>query len=319
MSPFRALQAPVLLGSIEGSGPATFALPPTSGALQIVTPAGTTALSVVGKSSGASYSSGAPPASGISSVLVNEAVDRAVVVTVTGATGTTYVTTLPSSGFAASGATSSAPPATSGVSVVAPPQVVAYGSSGYSAAFSRSNVGAGNVLVVCGVKIGSSNGMTITGAGATWTEVVAQFEDVSGNYWANYTWVGTGTPGGSIDVTVTADSTGDEVGAVLLELSGAVAGTPVESSTQTSADASSLTLATLTANSTGDLVIATVASQNYNGPLTPWTTVSANSSSGQGGGLFYISATKGTGYAAQFVATSGTSPFAAGALIIAAG
>jgi len=249
--------------------------------------------------------------------MVNEAVDRAVRVTVAGANGTTYVTTIPSTGFA--GTNSSTPPASSVVAVVAPPDVVVFGSSGYSASINRSGVTAGNVLVACCVKTASSAGVSITGGGgAIWTTVVEELAGASGNYWTNYTFVGTGTAGGSINVTMESGNSGDEVGAVLLELSGAVPGTPVESSTENNVLGPSLILPALTADTTGDLVIATLCSASYLGLPAPWTAVSMNNSNGQGGQLCYLFAVAGHGYAAQWSAAAGTELFAGGAMIIAA-
>ena len=102
---FSAPAAPVLLGEAEQTGGAaslTVQPPPSTGALQVITPSGTTQLVVTGATSGAKYFAGPPAAGGITSVTINQAADLGYVVSSNGPNGTVLVTTFPSSGVSSS-------------------------------------------------------------------------------------------------------------------------------------------------------------------------------------------------------------------------
>ncbi|MDA8290468.1 MAG: hypothetical protein M0Z33_02135 [Actinomycetota bacterium] len=200
MSPFAAGQAPVLLGTIATSpGTGTFALTPTTQAVQVITPTGVTKVSIVGASSGASYWDAAPGSGGVMSVAVNEAVDRSLVVTTTGTSSDpSYVTTIPSSGVPAS--SSSPPLAVSGLIVPLQSVWLPNGPLGVT------GVPSGAPLVVAAIGYWNPGPTALEDTFAThytWTKAIAAME---GSETVAQLWVGEGGSGTTGTISASGES-----------------------------------------------------------------------------------------------------------------
>lgn len=182
----------------------------------------------------------------------------------------------------------------------------------------RAGVTAGNMLVIwhCGVDTLSAVS-TVSGGGATWAKQQGGSSSVRGEL-----WVGTGTTGGSITITITPASP-DCVGGTMYEVSNAAS---VEtSSLVTHGVATTIVTPTMTPLVTGDLVLvgAGMGNSPTSNPSAPWTD-SAGPTENPGAFTFAPSAyqastTASTGYSATWgTATAGTAGMGFGIIIAGA-
>jgi hypothetical protein len=198
----------VLLGEAEQTGGAaslTVQPPPSTGALQVITPSGTTQLVVTGGTSGAKYFAGPPAVGGITSVAINQAADLGYVVGSNGPNGTVLVTTFPSSGVSSSPGSS--------------PLVGEYPSSMATIQFTTAPVGsisaslskvpAGSALLLVVFQSFANAGPEVSDSFAspyTWTDIAASGMNTP-MYAAFQAWVGLGGEGGSGTITYSIPGT----------------------------------------------------------------------------------------------------------------
>ncbi len=196
---FSAPAAPVLLGEAEQTGGAaslTVQPPPSTGALQVITPSGTTQLVVTGATSGAKYFSGPPGAGGLTSVPINQAADAGYAVASEGPDGTVMVTTYPSSGV-------SSAPGSSPFVGEAPPSIatVQFTATAVSAIqLALGSVPAGAPLFLVGWQWGANNPTNISDTFSTnysWDLLWLYEFTVSGYVARCEGWAGFGGAGAS--------------------------------------------------------------------------------------------------------------------------